>query len=223
MSDTARYYAIVKYAKVGLLRYLGHLDVARAFDRAVRRAQIGVRYSEGFSPRARISFPLPLSVGAEGTQELCGIELVEPAPAEQLFHALAPELAKFQPAEVKVKRGTKRSPFAELTVACYDVVPNFDDELPAERLQRAVAELMAEQEIVIQRQTKRRVTTINVRPYVYRLQTGADTLSMCLGMTEETLVKPEEVLTGLANIIGVASTGWRRLIRTGMYSEAPEL
>ena len=222
MSDASRYYAIIKYAKAGLLRYLGHLDIARAFDRAVRRAQIGVKYSEGFSPRARITFPSPLPVGAEGTQELCGIELVAPAPAEQLFRALAPQLVKFAPAEVRVERGTKRSPFANLQVACYDVIPDFGDKLAAERLQRAVAKFMAQQEILIQRQTKRRATTINVRPAVYQLQADADTLGMCLGMTPETLVKPGEVLRGLADILGVACSGWRRLIRTGMYFEAPE-
>ena len=227
MSDGTHYYAIVKYAKAGLLRYLGHLDIARAFDRAVRRAQIGVRYSEGFSPRARISFPPPLPLGAEGTQELCAIELVRPEPAEQLFRALAPQLVKFAHAEVRVKRGTQRSPFADLQVACYDVMPDFGDKLatedvPTERLQRAVADFMAQQEIIIQRNTKRRATMINVRPYVYRLHAEADTLTMCLGMTQETLVKPEEVLRGLAEILGVASSGWQRLIRTGMYFEAPQ-
>jgi len=46
MSNVTHYYAIVKYSKSGLLRYLGHLDIARAFDRAVRRARIGVNCAQ---------------------------------------------------------------------------------------------------------------------------------------------------------------------------------
>jgi radical SAM-linked protein len=221
MSNVTHYYAIVKYSKSGLLRYLGHLDIARAFDRAVRRARIGVKYSEGFSPRARITFAPPLPVGAEGTQELCAIELVEPESAEQLFGALSPQLAGFTPAEVRVKRGTKRSPFAELQVACYDVIPDFADNLKPEQLHRAVVELMARQEIVIERSTKRRTTMIDVRPYIYELHATGNIVSMCLGMTQETLVKPDEVLTELAKILGTDSAGWRRLTRTGLYAEIP--
>ena len=61
-----RLYARLTYRKAGRLRFLGHLDVARTIDRAVRRAKLPVAYSPGFSPRARISFVNPLPVGIAG-------------------------------------------------------------------------------------------------------------------------------------------------------------
>src|SRR5664279_1928804 len=70
-----RAYARVIFRKTGLLRFLGHLDVLRTFDRAVRRAKLPVEYSQGFSPHAHLSFAMPLPVGVIGERELCAIDL----------------------------------------------------------------------------------------------------------------------------------------------------
>ncbi len=64
MSNHQRPYLWVEFEKTGKLRHLAHLEVARVFDRAVRRAGIPVEYTEGFHPRAKISFAPPLPVGA---------------------------------------------------------------------------------------------------------------------------------------------------------------
>jgi len=223
MSQPERYYALITYEKSGPLRYLAHLDIARAFDRAVRRAQIPVKYSEGFTPRAHISFPPPLPVGAEGTAELCAVELVEAADARQIYAALAAELERFRIGQIEVRRGIWRLPWAELQAATYEVVPDFIDEAQTAALARAAAKFMAVEEVILERQTKTRVRSINIRPHVYGLGVTGNTVSMCLGITEETLVKPAELLAALADIMGMTGGGWRRLVRTGLHSEiAPE-
>ncbi len=65
----------VKYTKLGKIRFLGHRDVARALERAFRKAELPMRYSEGFSPRPRISFGLALSTGYESVAEYVDIDL----------------------------------------------------------------------------------------------------------------------------------------------------
>ncbi len=221
MSQPERYYALITYEKSGPLRYLAHLDIARVFDRAVRRAQIPVKYSEGFTPRAQISFPPPLPVGAEGTAELCAIELVGPAEARQIYAALAPELERFRIAQIQVRRGIGRLAWAELHAATYELVPDFIDEVEPAALERAAAEFMAVAEVIVERQTKSTTRSINIRPHVYGLGVAADTVSMCLGITEETLVKPAELLAALAAIMGMTAGGWRRSVRTGLHFEIP--
>ncbi|MBR6223909.1 MAG: TIGR03936 family radical SAM-associated protein [Lachnospiraceae bacterium] len=58
----------IKYAKYGSLKFIGHLDVMRFFQKAIRRAGLDVAYSQGFSPHELITFaaPLGLSVTSEG-------------------------------------------------------------------------------------------------------------------------------------------------------------
>ncbi len=58
--EKQRVYARVEYEKVGRLRFLGHLDVVTTFDRALRRTELPVAYTEGFHPRAKLFFPQPL-------------------------------------------------------------------------------------------------------------------------------------------------------------------
>jgi radical SAM-linked protein len=66
------------YTKKREARYIAHLDLARVFDRAIRRAQIEVAYSEGFNPHPKISFGPPLPVGVEGQREFVDIDLKRP-------------------------------------------------------------------------------------------------------------------------------------------------
>ncbi|MCL2703302.1 MAG: TIGR03936 family radical SAM-associated protein [Defluviitaleaceae bacterium] len=65
------------YEKTGVARYIGHLDLQNLFQRAIRRAGIKSRYSEGFNPHPIISFASPLSVGTDGLAEISDIDLAE--------------------------------------------------------------------------------------------------------------------------------------------------
>jgi len=65
------------YEKTGAARYIGHLDLQNVFQRAVRRAGIKPRYSEGFNPHVRLSFASPLAIGMDGFNELSDIDLAE--------------------------------------------------------------------------------------------------------------------------------------------------
>lgn len=58
----------IKYTKLGSLRFIGHLDIMRFFQKAIRRAKLDVSYSKGFSPHQMISFaaPMPLGMTSEG-------------------------------------------------------------------------------------------------------------------------------------------------------------
>lgn len=57
------------------MRFIGHLDLMRYFQKAMRRADIPIKYSEGFSPHQIMSFGAPLSMGVSGLGEYMDIEL----------------------------------------------------------------------------------------------------------------------------------------------------
>jgi radical SAM-linked protein len=84
------------FRKVGVLRFLSHLELMRALSRALRRAGVAVAYSQGFNPQPKLSCALALPVGVEGRQELADIELrAAMAPEElvaQVNRQLTPEL-----------------------------------------------------------------------------------------------------------------------------------
>ena len=67
--------ARVRYDKRGKIRFLSHRDLARVWERALRRAGIRVAYSEGFSPRPKLSFGLALSTGYESLGEYLDVDV----------------------------------------------------------------------------------------------------------------------------------------------------
>mgnify|MGYP001068438734 FL=1 len=65
----------VKFSKHGVLKFIGHLDVMRYFQKAIRRAGIDISYSAGFSPHQIMSFASPLGIGLESNGEYMDIEV----------------------------------------------------------------------------------------------------------------------------------------------------
>lgn len=85
---------IVKYTKTGNLKYISHLDVLRFIQRAVKRAGIDAKYSEGFNPHMRTSFGFPLSLGIESIGEYFDIELNEEITPDNFVNKMNAVLPK---------------------------------------------------------------------------------------------------------------------------------
>lgn len=90
--DKQCFTARVRYRKVGLTRFIGHLDTARALLRAVRRAGIEGVYSQGFSPRLRLSFSPPLPLGCTSECEFLDIRLARSHQPDSIRHSLQSHL-----------------------------------------------------------------------------------------------------------------------------------
>ncbi len=90
----------LEHRKIGLFRFVSHLDWLNSLKRALRRAGIPVGYSAGFSPQVKISLGIPLPVGVEGLREYLDIELEREMPPSEVMERLNRELPK----ELKVRR-----------------------------------------------------------------------------------------------------------------------
>ena len=78
----------VKFKKWGCMKFIGHLDMMRYFQKAVRRAEIDICYSEGFSPHQIMSFAAPLGVGITSDGEYFDIEVNSTASTNECMEAL---------------------------------------------------------------------------------------------------------------------------------------
>lgn len=206
LDEAQRTYAVVTWRKAGRLRWLGHLDVARTFDRAIRRAGLPVVYSRGFSPSAAISFPDALPVGAEGENELCLIELEHPLSTDIITDMLAPQMPEgLEVLEVRTLPRRRGKPFSDLSRAEYEVELWPVPKVPFEGLREAVTRVREAGALPITRETKRSKREIDIRPYLYALHLSPPEsedrgarLQMSLGYGQDRLVKPSEVLACIA-------------------------
>jgi len=218
--EKQRVYARVEYEKVGRLRFLGHLDVVTTFDRALRRTELPVAYTEGFHPRAKLFFPQPLPAGVAGLHELCGIELREPIDSTTVAKQLHEQLPRgLNLLSVQVLPRHKRSPFADLNRVDYtvDIDP---DEVSVNDVAQAVRDFLDKDSIAISRQTKSRRRTVDIRPGTYELAlTTSQTLQlqMSLSLAQDDLVKPAEVLQTLGRFIGRTILPAKLITRVKLY------
>lgn len=88
MPDPNLFRLRVTFCKQGRLALLSHLEVARALERAVRRAGLPFAVSQGFSPHMKIAFGAALPVGVGGTHELFDLQMTRYVPADEALRAL---------------------------------------------------------------------------------------------------------------------------------------
>ena len=78
----------IKFRKYGTMKFIGHLDVMRYFQKAIRRAEIPIAFTTGYSPHMIMSFAAPLGVGTESLGEYFDLELVETIPTSEITRRL---------------------------------------------------------------------------------------------------------------------------------------
>jgi radical SAM-linked protein len=82
----------IRFVIEGDLRFISHHDTMRLFERALSRAQLPVRFSQGFNPRPRLSLPLPRAVGISSDAELLVVELAEPVEPDTVLVRLSEQM-----------------------------------------------------------------------------------------------------------------------------------
>ena len=91
MAEQQTFRMRITFAKQGRLALLSHLEVTRAIERAVRRAQLPFAVSQGFSPHMKIAFGAALPVGVGGTHEMVDLQLLRYVRPEEALLALQKE------------------------------------------------------------------------------------------------------------------------------------
>ncbi|HTT86847.1 MAG TPA: TIGR03936 family radical SAM-associated protein [Acidimicrobiales bacterium] len=191
----------IRFAKVGRVRWTSHRDVARMWERALRRARVPLAYTEGFSPRPRLSFGLALPTGCESKAEYLDVTLRAPVEASELPATLSPLL----PDGVDVVAAAALSPAAgslqeEVTSCRWEIdVPHVGPE----RLCSLVAEVQNTTELPVTRERKGRLVSDDLRPSVLRLSSAGSPGSGG-GLVAELATRPRGVRpVELAQVLGV--------------------
>ena len=179
----------VKFIKQGSLRFISHHNLMKLFERAIRRARISVKMSEGYNPRPKIAYPLALPVGIKGTDEKLEMELCEQMEVSELETRLKKQLPEnMQITSVEPITSKVKSTVKDVT---YVVIPK-NGKMPEAGI---TDELLSKNDVIIQRKGKKRA--FNIRPSIERIKTDSQSIDLDLKMTPEGMARPEEVLLHL--------------------------
>ncbi len=189
----------VKFRKFGNLRFIGHLDTMRYFQKALRRAGLDICYSEGFTPHMIMSFAQPLGVGLESDGEYMDIRVNSTPSSREAVRLLNEHGAEGM--EVlswrELPEGSKNA-MSIVAAADYEVRLREGCEPPA-GWETRFATFLQRSEILVQKETKKKaVQEIDIRPWVYacELRDGLIFLTVSTGSVGN--LKPELLLQAFA-------------------------
>lgn len=216
----------IMYSKTNEGRFLSHLDLLRAVERAFRRAGLPLAYSEGYNPHPRISYGSALAVGVTSEAEYLDVELrqrVSAAEAAKRIEAALPPALKL----VAVKELERQQPslMAMINLARYQVTAQLSRPVSQDEANDIVQELLQQDSILITRKGKKGERIAGIRSGIYQMtaQAGGREVKFLLELQTGSTgnVRPEEVLVWLEkNILqarGVRIEGSLLIHRQGLF------
>ncbi len=159
--------ARLKFTKYGAVKFIGHLDLMRFFQKAFRRAGIDVAYSQGYSPHQITSFAAPLGVGLTSGAEYMDMELNTSYTEEEFLNKLNPALVDgieavgFCMLDDKSIKSMTAVAAADYMVSLkdgYEVVDDFASKF---------REFLSRPEILITKKTKKSEKELDIKPFIY--------------------------------------------------------
>jgi radical SAM-linked protein len=154
----------MKFEKADPVKYISHLDMMRAFERAFRRGGLPLAFSEGFTPHPRLTFAPALSVGVTSSGEYLDAEFYEDIPAEEVISRLNSSL----PEGLKVlKAGFSDDKYdlSKINAASYTVAVSGD--FSKEDMEQTVKELLNQKQIIVDKVSKDKVRKVDIAPLIH--------------------------------------------------------
>ena len=183
----------VRYSKLGRVRFVSHRDGARLWERALRRVGVPVAYTQGFTPRPKMSFGLALPTGAESVAEYLDLGLTVDTlgkDVKELCAELTSALPAGMAAQYAQQRETSGESLQESVTSTTWVMWNA--EFDAAAIDAATERLLAADEILVERERKKKTTVDDVRPLILDLRRDDDRLVADLVTTGRAL-RPAEL------------------------------
>ena len=190
----------IKFRKTGLMRYIGHLDVMRYFQKVNRRAGVDIAYSAGFSPHQLMSFASPLGLGLTGEGEYLDMEVNTCESSAAIVKRMNAVMAEGMEI-VGVWRLFEGAKPAMAVVAAADYVLTPEPELWEDIKEKAEA-FFAQEAISVRKKTKNSEKEVDIRPLIYdwRLLDGGIFVKLASGSADN--LKPELLLEAFCRYAG---------------------
>lgn len=171
------------FSKTGRAKYISAIDLNNCVLRAVRRSRLPVWKTEGFNPHTYVAFVLPLSLGQEGEREAMDFRLLEDIP----YDVVAERLNKALPPDIRVNEvAAPIHKSSDIGSAEYRIETDIDGE--------KLAEFLAQEEIPVEKRTKKGVTTVDLKPLIYKAEFFGEGFSVRLPAGNELNINPALLL-----------------------------
>lgn len=197
----------IKYTKSGNLKFIGHLDVMRYFQKAVKRAGLDIAYSQGFSPHQLMSFAAPLALGVTSEGEYFDAEFNSLVSSDEFVRRFNEQMVEgMEVNDVILLPDNAKNSMSLVAASDYQIsILDKEDEKSADRkakLLEASKYLLEKETIEVLRKTKKNEKVEDIKKGIYKLFPDGDKIYMLLATGSEYNLKPELVIEALCKETG---------------------
>ena len=204
----------LRFEKTGRAIYISHLDLMAVMQRAFARADLPLKFSEGFNPHPQISILLPLSVGTASICELMDFRLLEERDLKTLpdrLTAVLPDGIRALEAYESVRKSAQLKWLDIESILEYDTVKPMADELDA---------FFSRPELTIEKKTKRGSGQADIRPAINKIgfsDTGEGLKLRARISAQEPTLNPDHLINALRQLCPELAPDFARFTRLETY------
>ena len=194
----------IKFAKCGAMKFIGHLDMMRFFQKAIRRSGIDIKYSEGFSPHQIMSFAAPLGVGIESSGEYMDIEVLSMTSTEDMKQALNRVMVEgVEVLSVSVLPDNVKNAMASVAAASYKLRMK-EGNFPIDDLSGKLQDFYRQEKIPYTKETKKSVIELDLKQGMYEIEADSDgAICMLVNASSSGNIKPTMIFEKFCEFAGI--------------------
>lgn len=161
----------IKFSKTDKMRFIGHLDLLKLFQRTIKRTNLPIAYSKGFNPHQQMSFAVPLPLGMSSICEIVDIELekyIDENLIVKSINQFSPE--GFKILEVRLLDENTKNCASIIEAALYEInlIPMISN------LDEVINQIMSQDILSIERTSKKITKTVDIKPDIYTIENISD-------------------------------------------------
>ena len=185
------------------MKFIGHLDIMRYFQKAIRRAEIPIAFTSGYSPHMIMSFANPLGVGLTSDGEYFDIELTESIASKEAVRRLNEQMVDGMEIVSFVQIPDDKKSKGMSIVAGADYLSSVKNGSLPENLAEKLEAFYAQNEICVVKKTKKSEKEVDIRPMIYKLECRNRGIYMRVAAGSVQNLKPELVTEAFVRYLGM--------------------
>lgn len=158
-----------KFTRGPELKFISHLDVLRVFERSIKRAGVPIAYSQGFNPRQKLIFGLPMSLGLTSECEYGDIEFTEDITPEYFIETINKGLPTGIRVIDAVDLTTKDNIMNQITSARYEIIFESIADIKADEINELIGHMLNKDQIVVMKKSKNGKRPVDIKPLIYSI------------------------------------------------------
>ena len=195
--------ARIKFRKYGCMKFIGHLDIMRFFQKVMRRADIPIAFTGGFSPHMIMSFANPLGVGVTSDGEYFDIELTQEIDMNAAVDRMNQVMVEGIDIVNMVPISDDKKQTGMSIVAAADYLSTVKYNGFPEGWQEKAVSFMDQPAINIVKKTKKSEKEVDIKPMIYKYEVRDESVYMQVATGSVENLKPELVMQALGQFLGL--------------------